>query len=71
MKGKKDTERIHAVEIVPQVFFINWLEKEGPSVSNVLDLGSMRVFAFVTYDGGNGQGRQSFFDRGSLEELVG
>jgi hypothetical protein len=56
VKGKKDTETIQAVEVAPEVFFINWLEKEGTSVSNVLDLGSMKMFAFVTHDGGDGPG---------------
>jgi len=29
----------------------------------------MKTFAFVTHDGGDGEGRQSFFAGGSLEEL--
>lgn len=66
-KGSKGTEKIHAQEVAPNVFFISWLEKTGTTVSQVLDLNKMQVTAFVTFDSGNG--RQSMFDKGTLREL--
>jgi len=67
-KGTKGTETIYAAEVAPSVFFINWLEKDKEiSVSNVLDLQTFRVTAFVTF--GSPQGRQSFFDKGTIVEL--
>ena len=64
--GRRGTERIDAAEVAPDVYFISWLEAEGTSVSNVLDLRAMRVTAFVTYDAGNG--RRKLFDVGRVEE---
>lgn len=67
-KGSKGTETIFAAEVAPNVFFISWLEKDkGISVSNVLDLRNLRVTGFVTFD--SPQGRQSFFDKGTVAEL--
>jgi phenolic acid decarboxylase len=66
-KGSKGTEKVHAQEVAPKVFFISWLEKSGTSVSQVLDLNQMKVTAFVTFEGGNG--RQSMFDHGTLTEV--
>jgi phenolic acid decarboxylase len=67
-KGTSGSETIHASEVAPNVFFISWLENNGVSVSNVLDLNNSRMTAFVTFDAGNG--RQSFFDKGVIEEIV-
>ena len=67
-KGTRGTETIYAAEVAPSVFFISWLEKDkGISVSNVLDLKNLRVTGFVTFD--SPQGRQSFFDKGTVTEL--
>ena len=67
-KETKGTETIFAAEVAPNVFFISWLEKDkGVSVSTVLDLKNLRVTGFVTLD--SPQGRQSFFDKGTVTEL--
>lgn len=67
-KGTKGNETIFAAEVAPNVFFISWLEKDkGTSVSNVIDLKNLRVTGFVTFD--TPQGRQSFFDKGTITEL--
>jgi hypothetical protein len=66
-KGTSGSETIYASEVAPDVFFINWLENKGISVSNVLDLNNSRMTAFVTYD--TGDGRQSFFDKGVITEI--
>ncbi len=67
-KGQRGDEAIEAVQVAPEVFFISWLEEEGTSVSNVLDLGTKRVYAFVTFESGE-KGRRSLFDRGTVEVL--
>jgi hypothetical protein len=67
-KGTSGAETIYSSEVAPDVFFISWLENNGVSVSNVLDLNNRRMTAFVTFDAG--KGRQSFFDKGAVEEVV-
>ena len=66
-KGTSGDETIYSSEVAPNVFFISWLENNGVSVSNVLDLNNRRMTAFVTFDAG--KGRQSFFDKGVVEEI--
>src|SRR5262249_43684495 len=67
-KGTSGNETIYSSEVAPNVFFISWLENHGVSVSNVLDLNDRRMTAFVTFDAG--KGRQSFFDKDVVEEIV-
>jgi hypothetical protein len=67
-KGRKGTEVMEAVQVAPEIFFISWLEEEGTSVSNVLDFGAKRVYAFVTFES-ESDGRRSLFDRGTVEIL--
>jgi phenolic acid decarboxylase len=67
-KGASGNETIYSLEVAPNIFFISWLENNGVSVSNVLDLNNSRMTAFVTFD--TGEGRQSFFDKGVTEEIV-
>src|SRR5215510_662335 len=66
--GKSGDETIYSSEVALNVFFISWLENNGVSVSNVLDLNKYRMTAFVTFEAG--KGRQSFFDKGVVEEIV-
>jgi len=65
-KGSKGTESVNMAEVAPNVFFVNWVEKSGTTVSQVLDLDKLVVTAFVTFD--TPQGRQSMFDKGTLTE---
>jgi len=67
-KWTSGNETIYLSEVAPNVFFISWLENNGISVSNVLDLDNRPAPAFVTFDAG--KGRQSFFDKGVVEEIV-
>ena len=67
-KGSRGTESVNAAEIAPGIFFVNWVEKSGTTVSQVLDLNKFLVIAFVTFD--TPQGRQSMFDRGTLTEQL-
>jgi len=66
-KGQTGQESIHIFEISRNIYFVSWLEKSGTSVSQIVDLNKFMVRVFVTYD--SGQGRQSFVDTGTLEEI--
>jgi len=65
-KGSKGTESVDMAEIAPNIFFVNWIEKSGTTVSQILDLDKMIATAFVTFD--TPEGRQSMFDKGTLTE---
>ena len=65
-KGSKGIEAVDMAEIAPNIFFVNWVEKSGTTVSQILDLDKLVVTAFVTFD--TPQGRQSMFDKGTLTE---
>ena len=66
-KGKKGTETIQSVEIGPDIFFINWLEESGITVSQVLDFTKSTVTAFITFN--SGAGRQSTLEKGTFTEI--
>lgn len=63
--GSSGKETIHAVEAAPKVFFLSWLEKTGISVSQLLDLNTMQVTTFMTFDAKHG--RQSIFMNGKVQ----
>jgi phenolic acid decarboxylase len=66
-KGMTGTEKTHAREVAPGVFFVSWLEASGTTVSQILDLNAMKVCGFVTW--ASGAERQSMFAEGRLTEL--
>ena len=66
-KGEHGTEKIQTIEIAPDIFFINWLEKSGITVSQVLDFSKSTVSAFITYN--SGAGRQSTLEKGTFTEV--
>jgi phenolic acid decarboxylase len=65
-KGSTGTESVNLAEIAPDIFFVNWVEKSGTTVSQVLDLERSIATVFVTFD--TPTGRQSMFDKGTLTE---
>ena len=65
-KGSKGTESVDMAKIAPNIFFVNWIERSGTTVSQVLDLEKLVVAAFVTFE--TPQGRQSMFDKGTLKQ---
>jgi phenolic acid decarboxylase len=65
-KGTTGTEQIHTREVAPGVFFISWLERSGTTVSQILNLNTDRVSAFVTWT--DGAQRQAALMHGSLAE---
>jgi phenolic acid decarboxylase len=66
-KGMKGTEKIQAVEVAPNIYFINWLESSGTSVSQILDFNNSTMVAFTTYD--SDKGRQKTLGKGTFSEL--
>lgn len=65
-KGSTGTESVQMAEVAPSLFSVNWIEKSGTTVSQVLDLNEMVVTGFVTFD--TPQGRQRISDKGTLTE---
>ena len=59
-------QSIHAIEVAPEVYFINWLEAAGTTVSQVLDFSMRNVAAFVTFEAAGR--RQGMLDTGTFEE---
>jgi hypothetical protein len=66
-KGETGIESIQAVQIAPDIFFINWLEKSGITVSQVLDFSRSTVSAFITYN--SGSSRKSTLEKGTFTEV--
>ncbi|MCI0444169.1 phenolic acid decarboxylase [bacterium] len=66
-KGMKGTENIQALEVGSDIFFINWLESSGTSVSQILDFNNSTMVAFITYD--SDKGRQQTLGKGTFSEL--
>jgi hypothetical protein len=66
-KGEKGIEKIQSVEIAPDIYFINWLEKSGITVSQVLDFSKSTVSAFITYN--SGSSRKSTLEKGTFAEI--
>ncbi|WP_081417521.1 MoaF-related domain-containing protein [Paenibacillus sp. Soil522] len=66
-KGLAGDEKMTYRQLAPGLFFVNWLEETGVSVSQVLDLNKMIVHAFMTYEK-NGK-RQELFHSGTLTPL--
>jgi len=65
-KGSRGTESVAMAEVAPNIFFVNWVEASGTTVSQILDLYKMSATAFVTFE--TPEGRQSMFDKGRLTE---
>jgi phenolic acid decarboxylase len=66
-KGMKGTERIQAVEVASDIYFINWLESSGTSVSQILDFNNSTMVAYTTYD--SDKGRQQTLGKGTFSEM--
>lgn len=66
-KGLAGDEKMTYRQLAPGLFFVNWLEESGVSVSQILDLNKMIVHSFTTYEK-NGK-RQELFRSGTLTPL--
>jgi hypothetical protein len=66
-EGQQGTERIHAEEVAPDVYFISWVEDSGVTVSNVLNFHTHGAFAFVTFDAGGA--RRPAVEKGVFREV--
>lgn len=47
---KEGEDRYHALQIEPHVFFVNWAEADGTTVTQVLDLKKRTCQAFISSD---------------------
>lgn len=46
----EDTEKIKYIQLNESQFFLNWIEKDGFTVSQVIDLKSNKVNAYLSFD---------------------
>jgi phenolic acid decarboxylase len=66
--GTSGVERTHVVQLTSRRFFISWVESDGTTVSNVIDLDAMKVAAFVTWQ--SGEARQGQAEMGTVTEVA-
>jgi len=66
--GTSGNERIYTITLAPHLYFISWVESNGTTVSNVVDLSRVRVASFVTFQGATA--RQALTDEGSIHEIA-
>ena len=71
--GKKaeGDEKISLKKIRDRLFFVNWIEKDGTTVSQVIDAqkGTVQVYLTYTDDKSNRANRSSVFMEGKWQEL--
>jgi hypothetical protein len=65
--GTSGVETAYTQEVAPGIFFVSWAERSGTTMSQVLDLNTNNVTAFVTFAGDGG--RQTLFLQGSMTEV--
>ncbi|AXI76931.1 MoaF-related domain-containing protein [Peterkaempfera bronchialis] len=53
--GQGDDVALHVAEVAPEVYFVNWTERSGLTVSHVMDLANLTVRVFWTYEGEGGR----------------
>ncbi|MDH6580438.1 phenolic acid decarboxylase, partial [Kitasatospora sp. MAP5-34] len=65
--GRSETETVHSREVAPGLYWYNWLEPAGTTVSQLLDLNTSRVTAFMTFD--TSDGKKSLFHSGPVTRI--
>jgi hypothetical protein len=65
--GSNGTEIASIAEVRPDLWFVSWVESSGTTVSQTLDLHTMTVTSFVTFDAGGM--RRGMVDTGALQEI--
>lgn len=66
--GQWEDVPLHVALVAPDVYFVSWTERSGLTVSHVMDLVTMTVRAFWTYEGEGG--RVGELHTGTLEPLA-
>ncbi|MFI7339784.1 MoaF-related domain-containing protein [Streptomyces sp. NPDC050085] len=67
-KGAVESVALHAAEVAPGLFLIGWVEKSGMTVTHVMNLNTLTVHAFWTYEN-DGAGRAAELHTGTLEPV--
>lgn len=65
--GASEDVTLHAAEATSGVFLLGWVEKSGMTVTHAMNLNTLTVHAFWTYD--TPEGRIGELHVGSLEEI--
>lgn len=62
------TEKISYKQLNDYLFFLNWIEQDGTTVSQVIDLKDNKVTAYLSFSDENGRGgRSAEFLEGNVE----
>ncbi|MDO5616010.1 MAG: hypothetical protein Q4G16_07460, partial [Cruoricaptor ignavus] len=64
-------EKMNMKKIADSLFFVNWIEKDGTSISQILDFETKSVTVFCTFaDEENPRGKRSnIFFEGTIDEV--
>jgi hypothetical protein len=65
--GRSGTNATHVAEVAPNIHFINWIEDNGTTITQLLDLNASVITTFVTFDS-DGR-RASTFQRGTIRRI--
>ncbi|MDM5187459.1 phenolic acid decarboxylase [Bacillus sp. DX4.1] len=66
-KGQTGEETITALEVASGIYFLNWIENDGLTISQILNLHEMTINTFMTFE--NGEGRQSLFETATVTNV--
>ncbi len=62
-RGQSATEKCDRREVAPGVYFVNWIEKDGTAISQVVDYNRMTVVCNIVAGG------QRFLSEGTLRRI--
>jgi hypothetical protein len=65
--GQWDDVALHVAQVAPELYFVNWTERSGLTVSHVMNLTDLTVRVFWTYEGEGG--RVGELHTGTLEQV--
>jgi MoaF-like len=68
--GASGLESIHSMQVAPGVFWLNWVEADGTTLSQLVNVPDLTITAFMTFAGAAG-GRDSIYHSGKLTILAG
>ncbi|GAA2748348.1 MULTISPECIES: MoaF-related domain-containing protein [Kitasatospora] len=53
--GQWEDVKLHVAEVAPRIYFVSWTETSGITVSHVMDLNTLTVKVFWTWEGEGGR----------------
>lgn len=55
IKGYSNVEKCSIIEPIKNIFFVSWLEKNGASISQLLDFNRNKINSYLTFNTPNGR----------------